>query len=215
MEHELGYKVHDETLILHADHHCEHGYLDMAPPIHVATTFEHGSEYAYARSTQPTRTRVELVLGKLEGGYAVTYGSGLAAMNAVINTVKPKTIALQDGYSGTMHVLENYRHLLDGNVNIVGIEEVGQNEDIDLILIESFSNPLMESVDIGNLASVKPFNCTLVVDSTFASPIVCKPLELGADIVLHSATKFLSGHHDVMGGVVICKESGIQFILQD
>jgi len=196
------------TLVLHSD--TEPLCPDVAPPIHVSTTFRSGNEagFVYSRSSQPTRSRVEQVLGALEGGIALTYASGLAAETAVLNHVKPKTlIFIGVGYHGTKLSVDAY--VSNRGKDSVKVSTKPENiEKGALVFIESPRNPDCQLIDIAYYATLAhKASAYCVVDSTFATPILQKPLELGADFVCHACTKFLGGHSDVLGGVVVCKDA--------
>ena len=187
------------TLALHADDGVEPG-PDIAPPIHLATTFAADNEQklVYGRNDQPTRRRLEAVLGALEGGHAVVYGSGLAAIQAVMIHLRPRRVAISGGYHGTHAVLEQWK---PNGVDVVPLQAtLGRG---DLMWLETPKNPTCEVADIAAAAKrAHDAEAFLCVDSTFATPVLQKPLSLGADVVMHSSTKFLSGHSDALGGVL-------------
>ena len=192
-------KFSPETLALHADDGLE-PLPDVAPPIRLATTFDAGNAegLVYSRAEQPTRRRLERVLGALEGGHAVTYASGLAAAFAALQHVRPKRVLISAGYHGIHAVMERFRP--DG-LAVAGIGE--EPREGDLLWIETPKNPTCELEDIAEHARrAHAAGARLAVDSTFATPILQLPLALGADLVLHASTKFLAGHSDVMGGVL-------------
>ncbi|KAL6080162.1 Cystathionine gamma-synthase [Balamuthia mandrillaris] len=213
------------TIAIHGDEGVENVH-DVAPPLHVATTFLEGDPggMVYSRADQPTRKRLEHLLGAMCGGTAVTYASGLAATTALLNSFQPTTVVqFGVGYKGTRDVLRHYvelrgkeqARLVKVDVSEAGstltVEElkemgVGQSHR-DMVFTESPTNPCCHLVDVEALASaVHQLNAILVVDSTFATPYLQNPTELGADITLHSCTKFLGGHSDLLCGVAICKE---------
>jgi cystathionine gamma-synthase len=193
-----------DTLAIHADADVE-PTADVAPPIHVSTTFEAGNDagLVYARMEQPTRQRLEAVLGALEGGHAVTYASGQAATTAALLTLHPRRIALaRGGYHGTHGAIDALAPW--------GLEKVPLEADVgrgDVIWLETPKNPTCEIQDVAaHAARARALGATLVVDSTFATPILQRPLALGADLVMHSMTKFLSGHSDALGGVLVARD---------
>jgi cystathionine gamma-synthase len=206
------------TVALHADDGLELD-PDVAPPIHLATTFaaDNAQGLVYSRNDQPTRQRLEAVLGALEGGHAVVYGSGLAAVQALLMHLRPKRVAIAPGgYHGTHRVLEQWQPL---GVTVVPLE--AELQPGDLVWLETPRNPTCEVADIAAHArSAHAAGAFLAVDSTFATPVLQRPLALGAHFVMHSSTKFLSGHSDALGGVVavveeeravrLRKERGIQ-----
>jgi cystathionine gamma-synthase len=191
------------TLALHADDGIEPA-PDVAPPIHLATTFaaDNDQHLVYGRNDQPTRRRLEAVLGALEGGHAAVYGSGLAAVQAVLIHLRPRRVAIGGGYHGTHAVLEQWK---PQGVQAVPLDaELGRG---DLLWLETPKNPTCEVADIAAAAQrAHAAGALLAVDSTFATPVLQQPLALGADFVMHSSTKFLAGHSDALGGVLAVAE---------
>jgi len=193
-----------DTLVIHADAGVE-PTADVAPPIHVSTTFEADNDagLVYSRMEQPTRRRLEAVLGALEGGHAITYASGQAATTAALLTLRPRRIAIaRGGYHGT--------HGAIGALAPWGLEKVPLEADVgqgDVVWLETPKNPTCDIQDVAaHAARARAMGATLVVDSTFATPILQRPLALGADLVMHSMTKFLSGHSDALGGVLVARD---------
>jgi len=192
----------------------------IVPPIYQTATFEQPNatefgNYDYTRSGNPTRTLVEEQLARLEEGkYACAFASGMAALAALTHSLKPgeEIIAGDDLYGGTVRLLE--RVVSSHNV----VVRYADTRDIDavrrstnprtrLILIETPSNPLFRIVDIRQLSELAHnVGAILAVDNSMLSPIFQKPLNLGADVVIHSATKFLGGHSDVTAGAVISND---------
>jgi cystathionine gamma-synthase len=201
-----------DTLALHADHGLE-AAPDVAPPIHVSTTFEADNTdgLVYARSDQPTRRRLEAVLSALEGGHAVVYASGQAATTAALQHLRPRRVAIQrGGYHGTHAALDA--------LAAWGVEKVpldGPLREGDVVWLETPRNPTCELQDIAaHAARTRAAGARLVVDGTFASPVLQRPLALGADLVMHSATKFLSGHSDALGGVLAARDPEVAAALR-
>ena len=167
--------------------------------------YEHGKPGAfyYQRYSHPTGVEAERVLGELEGGEALLYPSGAGATTSlVLGLLSPgDTIALaRDAYYGTSVLL---RALERWGVRFVEFDQTGPPPDgVQLVWVESPSNPLLTVPD---LAAAVAHPAPVVVDSTASTPIHLRPLEHGADFVLHSATKYLAGHHDVLLGAVICR----------
>jgi cystathionine gamma-synthase len=205
-----------ETRVVHAGLEPDPSFGSIIPPIHQTSTFVQRSPgevvegYDYARSRNPTRTALERALGELEGGQACAFASGMAASHALI------TAALQPGdhlilprdlYGGT------YR-LIDKVLTRFGLAyEMVDQRDLDalkrtmrpqtrMVWVETPTNPLLNLVDIAGVVEAAP-GAMIVVDNTFATPIVQRPLQLGATAVVHSTTKYLGGHSDVVGGAVI------------
>lgn len=168
--------------------------------------------YDYARSNNPTRATLENLLAELEHGkYGFAFASGLAAVDAVIKLLSAgdEVLAVDDIYGGTYRIFTHIYSKFGIKINYVDTTDV-QNivdaitEKTKFIWIESPTNPTLKISDIEQIAKIaKANNCLLVVDNTFASPAIQRPLELGADIVFHSATKYLAGHSDLIGGAVI------------
>lgn len=190
---------HLDTLALHADDGVEPG-ADIAPALHPTTTFAADNEQGlvYSRNDQPTRQRLEAVLGSLEGGHAIVYGSGLAAVSALLHHLHPKRVAIGGGYHGTHAVIAHWSSL--GVASVPLDAELGRG---DMLWVETPKNPMCEVTDIAEAARrAHTAGAWLAVDSTFATPVLQQPLALGADFVMHSSTKFLGGHSDALGGVL-------------
>lgn len=187
------------TLAIHADDDLADS-ADVAPPLHTSTTFLAGQgEFSYARDNHPTRQRLEQVLGALEGGFAVAYPSGQAATYAAMRHWRPRRVALERGYHGTHAILAG---LEEEGVQVIPLD--AELEKGDLVWLETPKNPTCELVDITEAARrAHAVGAAVAVDSTFATPVLQNPLALGADIVMHSSTKFLAGHSDAMGGVLV------------
>ncbi len=175
--------------------------------------------YEYARTQNPTRTVLQNALASIENGkYALCFGSGMAATDAVAKLLLPgdEVIVANDLYGGTYRiftkVFANYGitfHFIDMNnpENVRGYI----NEHTKMIWAETPTNPLLNIVDIAAVAAIaKQHNIIMVVDNTFASPYLQNPLDQGADIVLHSATKYLGGHSDVVHGALIMKDAALE-----
>lgn len=202
-----------DTLALHADSGLEPA-ADVAPPIHVSTTFaaENDAGLVYARSEQPTRGRLEAVLGALDAGEAVVYASGQAATTAALLHLRPRRVAIQrGGYHGT--------HLAIDALRPFGVEKVPLDADVgrgDVVWLETPRNPTCEIQDIaGHAERARAAGARLVVDGTFATPVLQKPLLFGADLVMHSMTKFLSGHSDALGGVLVARDPAVAARLRE
>lgn len=196
-----------ETLALHADRGLEPG-PDVAPPIHPSTTFDADNPQGlvYARNDQPTRRRLEAVLGALDGGQAVVYSSGQAAATAALLHLRPRRVAIaRGGYHGS--------HLAIGALRPFGVEEVALDADVgpgDLVWLETPKNPTCEIADIAvHAARAHAAGAQLLVDGTFATPALQLPLALGADLAFHSVTKLIAGHSDALGGVLVAREPAL------
>jgi cystathionine gamma-synthase len=178
--------------------------------------FEQAQAYEYSRTSNPTRDLLADTLAKLEGGAgAVVTSSGMAAVNLVLSLLKPgdRVIAPHDCYGGTYRLLAALADKGHFDVEFVDQKNdealaVALNRGASLILVETPSNPLMRIVDIKAISRhAKSVDARLVVDNTFLSPALQRPIALGADFVIHSTTKYLNGHSDVVGGAVIAANS--------
>jgi cystathionine gamma-synthase len=209
-------QCHIQTQTIHS------GYVpdpDITQPVHLSTTFErHAHEEAgeYTRTSNPNRATLENKLSLLEGGKeAIAFGSGMAAINALFEVIlKPgdHLIYPDDCYHGTRALLNNFflkRNISATQVDMTSIENIRSacNPHTKLIWIESPSNPQLKVTDIEAVVHLaKEKNILTACDSTFATPLFQKPLAWGVDFVMHSSTKFFSGHSDILGGVVISRE---------
>ena len=210
------------TISVHAGNEPNlNGSGDVVIPIHLSTTFarrkvdQPSQGYEYSRSGNPTRYALEKNLAALEHGkHAFAYSSGLAAITNVLLLLKSgdHLIAIDDVYGGTRRlftrVFEQY------NITFTFVDFISESElkrhilpNTKMIWVESPTNPLMKIVDIASVARLaRSKKIFTVVDNTFASPYFQKPLDLGTDIVVHSMTKYLGGHSDVVGGSVIVND---------
>jgi cystathionine beta-lyase len=193
----------------------------ISTPIYQTSTFVQESPgtnkgYDYSRSNNPTRNALEQAIAKLEYGNAgFAFGSGLAAVDAILKLLSSgdEIIAVEDIYGGSFRLFEHIYKKLGITVHYVDackVENVKNaiNIKTKLIWLESPTNPTLKIADIKAIASIeKADDCYLVVDNTFASPVLQNPIKLGADIVLHSATKYLAGHSDVIAGLVVTATS--------
>ena len=192
----------------------------VIPPIHMASTFVmpragEPTGYDYSRSGNPTRTAVEATIAELEEGCAaLALASGMSATHAAMLLLEngDHVVAGTDIYGGTYRLLHSILDrsgistTLADSTNLAEFEKAIRPET-KMIWIESPGNPLMSITDIAAVAKIaKKHNALLGVDNTLASPVLTRPLTLGADIVMHSATKYLSGHSDVLGGALVVKD---------
>jgi cystathionine gamma-synthase len=206
------------TRAVHAGLTPDPSFGSVIPAIHQTSTYaqkhpgEFVDDYDYSRSANPTRAALEQALGDLEGGAAVTFSSGLAAEHAVITVVceaGAHIVLPADLYGGTYRlvdkVLANWglRYDLVDQTDLRALE-LAIREETRLIWVESPTNPLLNVVDIEGVLARRR-NALVAVDNTFATPANQRPLELGADFVVHSTTKYLSGHSDVIGGVAVTR----------
>jgi cystathionine gamma-synthase len=189
-------------------------------PLTLSTTFERSEDgsyrngYVYTRAGNPNRTSLERVLAQIENGAdACAFSSGNAAGNAVFQSLESGShiIAPDDMYHGLRHLLkEVYPGILEFDfVNMADIRAVKAaiRPSTKLIWIETPSNPLLKITDIGSITNLARERGIIVCcDNTFATPVFQRPLDFAADLVMHSTTKYISGHSDVMGGALICRE---------
>ena len=174
--------------------------------------------YEYARLQNPTREAAEANIADLEGArYGISFSSGLAAIECLVKTVAAAghVVSEENTYGGTTRMFTQVLDRLGIQVTLVDTRDVAAvrsavRPDTRLIHLETPSNPLMRIADIGALAGMaRAAGALLCVDNTFASPGNQNPLELGADIVIHSTTKYLSGHSDVLGGVIVLDDDAL------
>ncbi len=209
------------TTCVHAGQEPDAGTGAVVPPIHLATTYAqespgHNRGYEYSRTDNPTRHTLETVLGALEGGeHALSFASGLAAETTLLLALKPgdHVVTVDDLYGGTHRLFD--RVLADHGITTTAVdarnpEEVARAWTPETVMcwIESPTNPLLKIMDIAKIADIVHAKGGLcVVDNTFATPVLQQPLALGADVVVHSATKYLGGHSDVVGGALITNDA--------
>jgi cystathionine gamma-synthase len=212
-----------ETLSIHVGRDVEPAAGDVAPAIHLSTTFERDSDgsfsrgYSYARPDNPSRRALEQCLASLEGGAdATTYSSGSAASFAVFSLLRPgdHIVAPIEAYHGTAQQLRDICAPMGIKPDFVDftrteVVRAALTERTRLVWIETPSNPMLNVTDIEAVAAAAHERGALVCcDNTFATPVWQRPFELGADLVMHSSTKYFGGHSDAMGGAVIARERG-------
>lgn len=201
------------------------GTNDVVPPIHLSTTFEWASgdeanEHDYSRESNPTRAALEDQLARLEGGeHGLAFASGMAAISTTILSLVPSNghlVATGSIYSGAEKLLTELAAGQFGvDVDFVDARKAetvaaAVDSDTDLVWLETPSNPLIQLYDIHSIAEIAhDHDIPVGVDSTFASPYFQAPLEFGADIVVHSTTKYLNGHSDSIGGAVITDDDAV------
>ena len=204
------------TRAVHAGLDPDPTYRSVIPAIHQTSTYaqtavgEFVEGYDYARSANPTRTALERALGELEGGRAVAFSSGLAAAHAVITHVcraGDHVVLPADLYGGTYRLVDKVLAHWGLDYDLVDQTDLDALERAvgdrtRLVWVESPTNPLLGVVDIAAVIARRG-NALVAVDNTFATPVNQRPLELGANLVVHSTTKYLGGHSDVVGGVAI------------
>lgn len=193
----------------------------VVPPIHVASTFvQHQAgewrEFDYGRSGNPTRKALEQTIASLENGsHALAFSTGMAATHAVTMLLESgdHMVAGADIYGGTYRLLHKVLNRGNVGVSLANSRNLRELENAitpqtKLLWLESPGNPLMSITDLKACVEIaKKHNLLTAVDNTFATPVLTRPLELGIDIVMHSATKYLGGHSDVLGGVLVVKDA--------
>ena len=211
-----------ETLAVHAGHTVDPSTGAVTPPIHLSSTFErdpdggYHSGHVYTRTSNPNRASVEQALALLEGGAAaIAYASGSAATQAVFQALAPgdHVIAPNDAYFGTLRQLREIFTPWGLAVDVVDMADLDAVEralrpTTRIVWVETPSNPLVRVVDIARLAELAhSVGARCVVDNTWATPVLQLPLREGADLVMHSTTKYLGGHSDLLGGALVARES--------
>lgn len=213
---------HLETLAIHAGQDPDPTTGAIMTPIYQSSTFvqsapgEHKG-YEYSRSGNPTRTALEACIAGLESGsYGLAFASGLAATDNIMRLLNPgdHVIVGNDVYGGTYRLFERVWARYGLRFSWVNLSEPSAiraaiTPETKMLWLETPTNPLMELVDIAALAALVPEHVIVVVDNTFASPAIQQPLRLGADIVMHSSTKYLGGHSDVVGGLLALNDEEI------
>ena len=208
------------TKTIHGGQIEEKGYGAVMPTIYQTSTYSQKTPgdhkgYEYSRTHNPTRSALENSFSSIEGGkFGLAFGSGLAAIDAVLKLLNPgdEVISTNDLYGGSYRlftkIFEKYGlvfHFTEMH-DLFKIENL-VNKNTKMIWVETPTNPMMNIVDIKGLSNIsKKFNLILAVDNTFATPFLQQPLSLGADIVMHSATKYLAGHSDVVLGALIVND---------
>jgi cystathionine gamma-synthase len=203
---------HPETVCVEAGGHPTAGE-PVSPAVHLSTTYHHGGDYEYIREASPTIEAFERAVGSLEGGHAVAFSSGMAASAAVLDGLAPgaRVLAPTVAYKGVRELLAERVSLGALDVSFTdqtqiepAIEAIG---DAELVWAETPNNPLIGITDLRALAAAAhERGAKLAVDATLATPLLQRSLELGADFVIHSATKYLAGHSDSLLGVVVTAE---------
>ncbi len=186
-------------------------------PLVMASTYVAGGETEYGRYGNQTWLAFEDAVGALEGGTALSFASGMAAVSTVLDLVAlgETVVAPRHCYQGTLTHLANLEQRGLVKVVLVDVDDTRQvieslGDDVALLWLESPTNPALEVADLPRLCSAAhDAGVTVAVDNTFATPILQRPLELGADLVVHSATKFIGGHSDAMLGVIVTRDEQI------
>ncbi|MFC4651910.1 cystathionine gamma-synthase [Lactococcus nasutitermitis] len=207
-----------DTILAHAGNHRDEKTGALVSPIHFSTTYQHpefgkSTGFDYTRTKNPTRANLEEALAQIENGnFALATSSGMAAIVLALEIfpVGTKVVASRDLYGGSFRWFNEQEEQGKFSFSYTNNEKEmieAITADTDLVYIETPTNPLMIEVDIKKIAEIAHKNgAKVIVDNTFYTPIYQRPLELGADIVLHSATKYLGGHNDVLAGAVIVRD---------
>lgn len=208
------------TKTIHGGQEPDKAYGAVMQPIYQTTTYAQSTPgshkgFEYSRTHNPTRAALERAFASLENGnYGLAFGSGLAAIDAVIKLLKPgdEVISTNDLYGGTYRLFKQIFEAYGIQFHFIGLDNTSDieqliNKNTKLIWVETPTNPMMQIVDIEAIAEIsKKHDVLLAVDNTFATPYLQRPLDMGADIVMHSATKYLGGHSDVVMGALVVKE---------
>ena len=190
-------------------------------PIYLSSTFRQSAPnrnqgYVYSRSGNPTRAVLESTLAKLEGGATgLAFSSGLGALTTLLESVPSgrRIVSVDDVYGGTWRLFEHHRRQFGLRVDYVNMADLDRlrtalREPADMVYLETPTNPQLGIVDIaGAVRLARRAQALVVVDNTFATPALQRPLELGADVILHSTTKYLGGHSDIIGGALVVKDA--------
>ena len=208
------------TKVIHGGQHHDPSTGAVMPPVYQTSTFVQSSpgqpvgDYEYSRAANPTRTALENALASIENGTkGLAFSSGLAATDCVLRSFQAgdEVIAMDDLYGGTYRMFTRIYKNSGIKFHFVDMNDLEKfksliNENTKLVWVETPTNPLMKLVDIKAVTDlVKGKNILVAVDNTFATPYIQRPIDLGADIVMHSATKYLGGHSDVVAGALVAK----------
>ena len=210
-----------ETLAVHAGRNVDPNTKAIITPIYLSTTFErevngeYPQGYNYTRNNNPNRESLERCIAKLEGGAeGIAFSSGSAASMSIIQNLSPgdHIIATDDIYHGTRKLFRNFEkwNVTCSFVDMTNLKEVEDaiNDKTKLLWVESPTNPLLKIIDIGSIAKISHKNNSVVVcDNTWGTPVLQNPFEFGADLIVHSTTKYIGGHSDILGGMVVSKNA--------
>ncbi len=209
-----------ETLAVRAGHAADSATGAVTPPIHLSTTFEREADgsyrggHIYARTSNPNRSSLEATLAALENGAAgLAFASGSAATLSLFQALAPgdHVLAPNDAYYGTLRQLREIFAAWGVTSDVVDMTDLAATEramrpSTKIVWVETPSNPLVRVVDIARLAELAhSVGARCVVDNTWATPVLQRPLDLGADVVMHSTTKYLGGHSDLLGGALVTR----------
>lgn len=217
-----------ETKTIHSGYHAEGPNRPVTPPMHLSTIWTHPEDgfngspgsFGYQRYGNPNRSEIENILATLEGGSScTTFSSGMAAITAVFQALDPgdHVIVCNDVYHGTRAILNGIMHRWGLKATYVDVTDPANVEDAltaqtKLVWLESPSNPMLLISDIREIvrrvrkSGVPDASVMICVDNTWATPVLQRPIELGADLVMHSVTKYIGGHSDILAGAIIMKD---------
>jgi len=210
-----------ETTAIHSGAEIDQLTGAVAPPLHLSTTFERDADggtargFSYVRDANPTQTRLEEALAAIDSAQAaLAFASGMAASAAIFQALQGHVVLPADGYYAVRALAADFFPRWGLRHDFVAMNDLdavrgAMSDDTRVVWCETPSNPLMTVADLRALAELAHSRgAILVVDGTFATPALQRPIELGADVVIHSATKYMGGHSDVQGGTIAFKERG-------
>ena len=211
------------TKTIHGGQSLDTSYNAVMPPIYQTSTYAQSSPgnhkgYEYSRTHNPTRTALQRSFASIENAnYGLAFASGLAAIDAIIKLLKPgdEVISTNDLYGGTYRLFTKIFSTYGIKFHFVGMQDIISiekliNQNTRLIWTETPTNPMLNIIDIAALSTIaKKHNILLAVDNTFATPYLQRPIDLVADIVMHSATKYLGGHSDVVLGAIMLNDKDL------
>ncbi|MDO5978648.1 cystathionine gamma-synthase [Flavivirga spongiicola] len=208
------------TKVIHGGQEHDAAFGAVMPPIYQTSTYAQTTPgghkgYEYSRTHNPTRNALENAFASIENGkYGLAFGSGLAAIDAIIKLLKPgdEIVSTNDLYGGSFRLFTKIFQDFGIKFHFIGMQDASNieryiNINTKLIWVETPTNPMMKIIDVKAVSIIaKKYKILLAVDNTFATPYLQQPLDLGADIVMHSATKYLGGHSDVVMGALVVKD---------
>ena len=220
----MSKSTHLGTRVIHAGQSPDPTNGAIMTPIYTTSTYVQKSPgdhqgFEYSRTHNPTRKAWEACIADLEGGrHGFAFASGMAAVDTLMHLLEPgdHVLAMHDLYGGTWRLFERVRRRSSGldftfaDLGDIERARASVTDKTKIIWVETPTNPMLELVDIQAMAALAhAHNAMLVVDNTFATPMLQQPIELGADIVLHSVTKYLNGHSDMVGGALVVKDDAL------
>ena len=220
----MAKKLRFNSATIHGGQQPDKAYGSVMPPIYQTSTYAQTTPgahkgYEYSRTHNPTRTALERSIASIENAkHGLAFASGMAAMDTILKLFQPgdEIISTDDLYGGSYRLMTQIFEKYGLKIHFVNMENPDTvvqflNDKTRLIWIETPTNPMMKVVDIRAIAALgKDHNALVAVDNTFASPYLQQPLDLGADIVLHSATKYLAGHSDTVLGLLVVNDDALQ-----